>query len=90
MAKRTFWFVTGAATGLGSSLWLQRRVKLVVGRYVPEQVQARTAAAARRVVPAVRGAATEGRAAMRTREAEMHAGVAQRVSPSAPADRQVG
>lgn len=90
MPKRTFWFVTGTATGLGSSLWVQRRVRLVVERYVPDKVQARAAAAARRVVPTVRGAATEGRAAMRSREAEMHAEVAQRVSAAPPTDGRAG
>ncbi len=79
MPKRTFWFVTGTAAGLGSSLWVQRRVKLVVERYVPEKVQERAADAARRVAPAVRDAVTEGRDAMRTREAEMRAEVDDKV-----------
>jgi hypothetical protein len=87
MAKRTFWFVTGTAAGLGSSLWVQRRVKLVVERYVPEKVQERAADAARRVGPTVRDAVSEGRDAMRSREADMHADVAERVG-SPPADRR--
>lgn len=89
MAKRTFWFVTGTAAGLGSSLWVQRRVKLVVERYVPEKVQERAADAARRVGPTVRDAVIEGRDAMRSREAEMHAGVAERVG-GPPAERRAG
>lgn len=83
MPKRSFWFVSGAAAGLGSSLWVQRRVKLVVERYVPEKVQERAADAARRVGPAVRDAVTEGRDAMRSREAEMRAEVDERVARKA-------
>ena len=78
MPKRTFWFVTGTAAGLGSSLWVQRRVRTVVERYVPEKVQERAAGAARKVAPAVRDAVSEGREAMRAREAEMRAEVDQR------------
>lgn len=90
MPKRTFWFVTGTAAGLGSSLWVQRRVRTAVERYVPETLQERAADAARRVGPAVRDAVTEGRDAMRAREAEMRADVATRVSRPAAADRRAG
>ncbi|WCO68996.1 hypothetical protein PO878_09690 [Iamia majanohamensis] len=90
MPKRTFWFVTGTAAGLGSSLWVQRRVRTTVERYVPEKVQERAADAARRVGPAVRDAVTEGRDAMRAREAEMRADVATRVSRPAATDRRAG
>jgi hypothetical protein len=91
MPKRTFWFVTGTAAGLGSSLWVQRRVKEAVERYVPEKVQARAADAARRVGPAVRDAMSEGRSAMRQREAEMRADVDSRVGrPSSHLDRRAG
>ncbi len=79
MPKRTFWFVTGTAAGLGSSLWVQRRVRTAVERYVPDKVQERAADAARRVAPAVRDAVSEGREAMKAREAEMKAEVDQKV-----------
>lgn len=82
VAKRTFWFVTGTAAGLGSSLWIQRRVRTAVERYVPERVQERATDAARRVGPAVRDAVTEGRDTMRTREEEMRADVASRMEDS--------
>lgn len=82
MPKRSFWFVTGTAAGLGSSLWVQRRVRVAVERYVPEKVQDRATEAARRVGPALRDAVTEGRDAMRVREEEMRAGVAARVGDS--------
>lgn len=79
MPRRTFWFVTGTAAGLGSSLYVQRRVRLAVERYVPEKVQERVAESARKVAPAVRDAVVEGREAMKLREAEMRADVAARV-----------
>lgn len=84
MPKRTFWFVTGTAAGLGSSLWVQRRVKMVVERYVPEKVQERATDAARRAGPALRDAVTEGVDAMRLREAEMRAEVARKVATDRP------
>jgi hypothetical protein len=87
MPKRTFWFVTGTAAGLGSSLYVQRRVREAVERYVPEKVQERVAEQAKRVAPSVRDAVTEGREAMRLREAEMRAEVADRVSAPRPGRR---
>ena len=30
MPKRTFWLITGAAVGAGSSLWVERRVRRTV------------------------------------------------------------
>jgi uncharacterized protein YqfA (UPF0365 family) len=89
MPKRTFYFVAGTAAGLGSSLWVQRRVRTAVERYVPEKVQERAAEAAKKVAPAVREAMTEGREAMRAREDEMRADVAQRLSRP-PTSRKAG
>ncbi|HEU5150561.1 MAG TPA: hypothetical protein VFU19_08695 [Iamia sp.] len=80
MPKRTFYFVAGTAAGLGSSLWVQRRVRLAVERYVPEKVQERVAEQAKKVAPAFRDAVTEGREAMRARETEMRAEVAERLA----------
>lgn len=88
MPRRTFWFVTGTAAGLGSSLWVQRRVRTVVERYLPEKLQERAADAARRVGPTVRDAVTEGREAMRDREAEMRADVTARVEREPTASRR--
>ena len=89
MPKRTFWFVTGTAAGLGTSLYVQRRVREAVERYVPEKVQERATEAAKKVAPAVRDAVVEGREAMRLREAEMRADVADRVSSPRP-NRRAG
>ena len=59
MPKRTFWFITGTAAGLGSSLYVQRRVREAVERYVPEKVQERVAESARKVAPIDSEAAME-------------------------------
>ncbi len=75
MLKRAFWFSTGAAVGLGSSVWAGRRVKRAANRLMPGEVQREVADRARRVGRDVRAAATEGRTAMREREAELRADV---------------
>lgn len=78
MFKRVVWFGVGAATGLGSSVWVQRRVKRAAARYVPENVQREVSARARRLGADVRDAAAEGRAAMRQHEAFLRAEAASR------------
>ncbi|MBI2709958.1 MAG: hypothetical protein HYX34_09720 [Actinobacteria bacterium] len=78
MLKRTVWFTTGAAVGLGSSMWVQRRVKRAARRLLPEQVAAGVGTTVRRTVADVRAAAVEGRDAMRAREAELRAGMRDR------------
>ncbi len=75
MFKRAFWFSTGAAVGLGSSVWAGRKVKRAANRFMPEQVQREVGDRARRIGRDVRAAATEGRTAMREREAELRADV---------------
>ena len=90
MPKRTFYFVAGTAAGLGSSLWVQRRVRTAVERYVPEKVQERAAEAAKRVAPALRDAVTEGRDAMRTRIAELLGLPIHRVSVKATTTEGMG
>jgi hypothetical protein len=70
--KRTIWFTVGAATGLGSSWWVQRRVRQAAAQ-LPERVQREVTDAARRRVSDVRAAASEGKAAMAAREAELRA-----------------
>jgi len=67
MFKRLFWLVVGAVAGFGGSVWLQRRIRQAVDRFAPEQVQAD-----------VKAAFTEGRVAMRDREAELR----QRYTPN--------
>lgn len=64
MFKRLRWLTTGAAVGMGGSLWLQRKMKAAAGRYGPAGVAAAAATRAR-------DALEEGREAMRQREAEL-------------------
>ncbi|HET9075964.1 MAG TPA: hypothetical protein VFN68_03450 [Acidimicrobiales bacterium] len=66
MFKRLRWLSTGMAVGLGSSFWLQRKMRSAASRYGPAGV---AVAAANRA----RDALEEGRTAMREREAELRA-----------------
>ncbi len=75
MLKRAFWFSTGAAVGLGSSVWAGRKVKRAANRLMPAEVQREVGDRARRVGRDVKAAATEGRTAMREREAELRVDV---------------
>jgi hypothetical protein len=69
--KRIVWMGTGMAVGAGGAFWAKHKVEATVARYVPEQVADRAAAQARGMGRTVRAAATEGREAMRQREAEL-------------------
>lgn len=62
MFKRLFWLGVGAAAGFTGSVWIQRRVKQATDRFVPENVQRD-----------VKAAVADGRAAMRSKEAELRA-----------------
>ena len=66
MLKRLFWLVVGVGAGFGGSVWLQRRMKQAVDRFAPENVQTD-----------VKAALTEGRAAMKAKEAAETYGWAQ-------------
>jgi len=80
MFKRLFWLLVGAGFGFGMSFWLARAVRQTVERYTPERVSNDLAAAVRGFGRDVRVAASEGRQAMREREAELRAQL-----PSRPA-----
>ena len=78
--KRVFWASTGYALGLGSSLYVQRRIRRTVERYTPEEVRRQMADRtrdladrARRTVVDLREAAIEGRMAMRESESALRA-----------------
>ncbi len=77
MFKRTFWFTVGSAAGLGSSYWVQRRVKQAASRLTPEGLQREVSEAARSMSASVRAAVVEGREAARDREAELTARLAE-------------
>jgi hypothetical protein len=76
--KRILWSTVGYAAGLGTSVYVQRRVRRAVEYYTPEQVRRdvavigrQAADRARDVVIDLREAAAEGAEAMREREAEL-------------------
>ena len=85
--KRVFWSTFGYAAGIGSSLYVQKRVRRTVDRYAPEQVRTdvadrsrRAAAKAKDVVIDLREAATEGVETMRRHEEELR----QEFAPAEP------
>lgn len=66
MLKRLRWMALGAAMGLGTSSWLQRRIRSRAARYAPGRLT-------RSLRRELRSALEEGRAAMREREDELRA-----------------
>jgi len=64
MFRRFFWMVLGLVLGSSASWALGRRVRRVAQRYVPAEVADRWSGT-------MRAAVTEGREAMRVREAEL-------------------
>ena len=64
MFRRFFWLVLGFVLGLTSSWAFSRRVRRVAQRYVPAEVADRWSGT-------MRAAVTEGRDAMREREAQL-------------------
>ena len=73
MFKRLRWMTVGAGVGFGASFWVVRKVRRTVERFTPERVSADVTSAVRGLGDDVRGAVTEGRVAMREREAELRA-----------------
>jgi hypothetical protein len=71
MFKRLFWLLVGIGFGFGVSFWLTRFVRSTVERYTPERVSADLAGALKQFGSDLRAAASEGREAMREREAEL-------------------
>jgi hypothetical protein len=94
MPKRTFWLVTGAAIGAGSSLWAERKVRQSVqqaaARLQPDAIVVEVGRSARQVAGTaggrVRDAMSTGRDEMQRREEELWAELAaQGVEPPPPA-----
>jgi hypothetical protein len=77
--KRLRWTLLGALAGAGGSIWVGRRVRRTVGRYVPEQLRNDARQWLTGAGDDLRAAIEEGRAAMRDREAELHARFADRL-----------
>ncbi len=86
MLKRVRWVGAGMALGVGTSLWAQRKVKLVMARYGPSGVGSMAVTKAKDWPGQVRAALREGRVAMREREAELRAGTSGREgqAPTSP------
>lgn len=84
MPKRTFWLVTGAAIGAGSSLWVERRVRRTVqqaaARLQPDALVVEVGRSARQAAGSagdrVRDAVVSGRDEMQRREEELWAELA--------------
>ncbi|MGH9205084.1 MAG: hypothetical protein ACRD1G_00740, partial [Acidimicrobiales bacterium] len=93
MPKRTFWLVTGAAIGAGSSLWAERKVRRTVeqaaARLQPDALLAEVGRSARQVAGSaadrVRGAVSDGRHEMHRREEELWAELSAQVVETVPA-----
>lgn len=73
MLKRLFWLVVGVGFGFGMSFWVTRMVREKVARFSPEKVSAVLANAMRGLGRDLRAAVSEGREAMREREAAVRA-----------------
>jgi hypothetical protein len=71
MFKRLFWMLMGIGFGFGVSFWVMRFVRSTVERYTPERVSADLGDALKQFGSDLRAAASEGREAMREREAEL-------------------
>jgi len=91
MPKRTFWLVTGAAIGAGSSLWAERKVRRTVqqaaAKLAPDALVVEVGRSARQVAGSaggrVREAVSSGRDEMQRREEELWAELAaQGVEPT--------
>jgi hypothetical protein len=81
--RRLFWLIMGAGFGFGVSFWMMRFVRETAARYTPERVSADLADAMRSLGTDLRAAVTEGREAMREREAELRADVERRAGLAA-------
>ena len=92
MPKRTFWLVTGAVIGAGSSLWAERKVRRTVeqatAKLQPDALVAEVGRSARQVAESaadrVRDAVSAGRDEMQRREEELWADLAAQGVEAAP------
>ena len=92
MPRRTFWLVTGAALGAGSSLWVERRVRRTLhqatARLQPDALVVEVGRSARQVAGSAgerwRGAVSSGRDEMLRREEELWAELAAQGVEAAP------
>ena len=71
MFKRTRWMVIGYGLGATTSIVAARRLKRTAQRYAPNEVASRVGASVGGTTRHVQHAVTEGRDAMRDREAQL-------------------
>jgi hypothetical protein len=71
MLRRLFWLMLGIGVGMGSSMWVTRRVKQVAARYSPERLSNDLTRSVRGFGHDLRLSVQEGREAMLKREAEL-------------------
>ena len=71
MFKRVRWAGLGAALGAGAAVWTQRKLRVVAGRYAPAAIAGDAVEKAASLPANLRDALSEGRTAMREREAEL-------------------
>jgi len=71
MFKRLFWLLMGVGFGFGVSFWVMRFVRSTMERYTPERVSNDLAGALKQFGADLKDAASEGRQAMKEREAEL-------------------
>ncbi len=80
MFKRVRWIVMGMGMGATGSVWVRRRLRRFLKSYSPPAVATRAAASAK---DEFKAAWTEGREAMRQREAELRGDPGRRPPPAA-------
>jgi hypothetical protein len=79
--KRMRWMAMGMGVGATGSVWVRRRLRRFLKSYTPPAVATRAAASAR---DEFKAAWTEGREAMRQREAELRGDTTRRTPPAGP------
>ena len=88
MFKRLFWLFVGAGLGFGLSFWIMRFVRGTVDRYRPHRVSADVNAAFARFGKDLRAAVSEGRTAMREREAALKVELGHQTREAQPSAEQ--
>lgn len=83
LIRRLVWFASGVSVGFGGAMWIRRRVRRAVERYVPDRVAAEVSSSVRRIGTGLRDAVDEGRVAMRDREASLRSDL----RPGSPGSR---
>lgn len=79
MMKRVVWMATGAVAGAVGSQWAQRKVKRKVAAFTPPAIATTVVGTVKGVTSDLRSVVSEGRDAMRQREAELRAELESRI-----------